>query len=282
MFPYIGGKSHHAKWIVELFPDDFETFVDVFGGAGWLTVKNTKAIGKRTVYNDFNPLLANVFECFRIPEQLILEMNKIPSSNIDIYKAFQKELFVDLNWDDISMGDFILATKYLYLQTQIFSGTPLSAKNVSYFTDLKSGGKYPSKYETLKRKLTNKKILTSLKSIYAVENKDCVEVIKKYDAPDAFFYIDPPYFKKEFYYTSDFSRGKHAELAALLSDIKGRFALSYYDFPELKMLYPPEKFRWHRRNVYKSSATRSGKDADYKNISSATEILIMNYTCGEV
>ena len=34
MFPYIGGKAHHVKWLDLLFPDDAKQFVEVFGGAG--------------------------------------------------------------------------------------------------------------------------------------------------------------------------------------------------------------------------------------------------------
>jgi DNA adenine methylase len=279
MFPYIGGKAHHVKWMDNLFPSNFNTFVEVFGGAGWVSVKSKKVSDSTTrIYNDFNPLLANVYECLRRDPSLVLTaMNQTPKSEEPRYRQYQKELFVDLDWKTVQLGDLDLAVKYLYLQTQVFAGTPLSAINVPYFTELKANGKYPSKYDTLKKKLSTRKITDRLTAITAVEKLDCVDLIKKYDSPDTFFYIDPPYHNMEFYYSQDFPREKHEELAETLSTIKGRFALSYYDFDDLKKFYPENQFHWHRQSVYRSAATRSGKDKNYRSKSRGTEILIMNY-----
>ena len=183
-----------------------------------------------------------------------------------------------LDWSTVTLGDVDLAVKYLYLQTQVFAGTPLSLTNVPYFTETKAGGKYPSKYDTLKKKLAHDKITVRLTDITCVEQLDCIDLIKKYDSEDTFFYVDPPYYKMEFYYSKDFPREKHLELADTLANIKGKFALSYYDFDDLKLFYPESKFNWHRQNVYRSAATRSSNTANYKTKSKGTEILIMNYS----
>ena len=165
----------------------------------------------------------------------------------------------------------------MYLQTQVFAGTPLSKNNVPYFTEIKTKGKYPSKYDTLIKKLRDDKIVNRLSNITTVEKIDCVELIKKYDSRDTFFYLDPPYHSKEFYYSQDFPKEKHKELADVLNNIEGKFALSYYDFEDLRIFYPESKFRWYRKDVYRSAATRSSTDDDYGEKSRAEEILIMNY-----
>jgi DNA adenine methylase len=280
MFPYIGGKAHHVGWLDPLFPNTFSKFVEVFGGAGWVSVKSKKVTqATDRVYNDFNPLLANVYECFRTdPKLLLSKMNAVPKSDPALYKAYQLELFGTMDWTKVQLGNFDLAVKYLYLQTQVFAGTPLSTTNVPYFTETKAGGKYPSKYDTLKKKLIKDDITNRLKEITKIEQMDCIDLIKKYDSPGTFFYVDPPYFKMEFYYSKDFPREKHQELADVLSNIQGKFALSYYDFDELKEFYPEDKFTWHRQGVYRSAATRSGNNKDYKEKSKGTEILIMNYS----
>lgn len=279
MFPYIGGKAHHVKWMDPLFPNSFPTFVEVFGGAGWVSVKSNKVAQSTTrVYNDFNPLLANVFECFRRdPAAVLAKMDSIPKSNLGLYKQFQRELFGALDWTAVTLGDLDLCVKYLYLQTQVFAGTPLSTTNVPYFTETKAGGKYPSKYDTLRNKLSNHKFTDRLTQITAVEQMDCIDLIKKYDSLDTFFYVDPPYYNMEFYYSKDFPREKHKELADTLANIQGKFALSYYDFDDLKLFYPETQFTWHQQSVYRSAATRSGKDKNYKTKSKGTEVLIMNY-----
>jgi DNA adenine methylase len=263
-----------------LFPNTFPTFVEVFGGAGWVSVKSPKVAQATTrVYNDFNPLLANVYECFRRdPAAVLAKMNATPKSDVALYKQYQQELFAQLDWTKVQLGDLDLCVKYLYLQTQVFAGTPLSTKNVPYFTETKAGGKYPSKYDTLRNKLSKTDITDRLKQITAVEQMDCIDLIKKYDSPDTFFYIDPPYYNMEFYYSKDFPREKHEELADTLANIQGKFALSYYDFDDLKLFYPEPQFTWHRQSVYRSAATRSSKDKNYSAKSKGTEILIMNYT----
>ena len=279
MFPYIGGKSHHVKWMDELFPESFDTFVEVFGGAGWVSVKSPKVGNtKRRVYNDFNPLLSNLYYCFsNHSTELLNQMEEYEKSNVELYREFQKELFGSGEMSIDRLGNIELAAKYAYLQTQIFAGTPLSDKNVYYFTEVKSNGKYPSKYETLKKKLRNEKILNRLHSIDEVRNADCIEVIKEYDSKDTFFYLDPPYYNMEFYYSKDFPKEKHAELAETLSNIKGKFALSYYDFEDLHNFYPNDKFFWYRKDVYRSASTRSSADEDFSKKSRGEEIFITNY-----
>lgn len=279
MFPYIGGKAHHVKWMDRLFPQQFDTFVEVFGGAGWVSVKSARVATAQTrIYNDFNPLLANVYECLRQdPARVLAIMDATGKSDLARYQQYQQDLFVDLDWGQVVLGDFDLAVKYLYLQTQVFAGTPLSATNVAYFTEQKAGGKYPSKWDTLRKKLTKDAITDRLSGITRVEKMDCEDLVRKYDSPGTFFYIDPPYYNMEFYYSQDFPRDKHASLAETLSGIQGRFALSYYDFDDLRVFYPEDRFRWHRQSVYRSAATRSGKDQDYGKKSRGTEILIMNY-----
>ena len=50
------------------------------------------------------------------------------------------------------------------------------------------------------------------------------------------YFIVIAYFKMEDYYVQDFQRHQHKELAEKLKGIKGKFVLSYYDFPELRDL----------------------------------------------
>ena len=61
------------------------------------------------------------------------------------------------------------------------------------------------------------------------------EIIEKYDSEKTYFYVDPPYWKTENYYSlHDFDAQDHKKLCLQLSNIKGRFSLSYYDFDLLE------------------------------------------------
>lgn len=280
MFPYIGGKCHHSKWLDPLFPNSgIKTYVEVFGGAGWVGVKSQKIVTATTrVYNDFNPFIANIHECFRAKQQeLLARLESFPKSDRALYQTFQQEIF-GANAPTVVLGDVDLAAKYLYMQTQIFSGVTLGIDSPIYFVDVASNGKYPSKYDALKNKLRNPKFTDRLAQVTHIENADCIDVIKKWDSPDTFFYVDPPYFKKEYLYTHEFPREKHEELADTLKACQGRWCLSYYDFDELREWYPQDQYHWHSQDVFRWSSTRSHKRENFKESSRGTEIAVLNYT----
>ena len=63
MFPYIGGKKHHSKWIDPFAPTDAKTYVEVFGGAMWFYwMSNKLPVEKKEteiIFDDFLPWLGN-------------------------------------------------------------------------------------------------------------------------------------------------------------------------------------------------------------------------------
>jgi DNA adenine methylase len=271
MISYIGGKSTIGKWIRSYIPSDTETYVECFGGMFWvyynidLSLYNNM---KNIVYNDFNPLNVNLFNCVRNYKEFSKIINEIPSQNSELFYQFQNELFNSDLKVDITKSDYELAYKYVYLLTQVWSGTnPEKGK----FIDLK--GKYKSKFDTFKDKLMNPKWQQYFDKITIVENLDFEDLIKKYDDETTYFYCDPPYFKTENYYANhEFGIETHERLATTLQNIKGKFSLSYYDFPQLTEWYPKDKYIWESKDFAKASMAKSGK-AQTK----GTELLIMNY-----
>ena len=262
MFPYMGGKAHHIKHLDKLFPITFTTFVDVFGGAGWVSVKSLIAqTAQLQVYNDYNPHLANIFKYFsEDPESVKQQLMTWPQQDKTLYRQFQQEIF----GASPTPLDLTTAAKYLYLEVQSFTGNTLGLNSSVYFDKKNIHGLNP-----LLKKLSDEKIVNRLKRL-TVENLDCVEVINKYDSPDTFFYIDPPYYEKEHYYTQAFGKDKHKELAQCLNRIQGQFALSYYDFPELNTWFPTDKFRRTTYTKSKQSSSRTNKKL-------GTELVIRNY-----
>ena len=98
-------------------------------------------------------------------------------------------------------------------------------------------------------------------------------MIEKYDSEKTYFYVDPPYWKTENYYSNhDFDRGDHERLAKTLLSIKGLFSLSYYDFPLLREWFSPYEYVWEKKEFAKAAAAKSGKKQNM-----GEELLIMNY-----
>jgi DNA adenine methylase len=265
MLSYIGGKSKIGKWIVPFYDKDMETYVETFGGMFWcffnMDLKQFPNL-KKVVYNDFNPLNHNLFQCIKNPERLLEALNSIPCQQFgeeitpSIYKeqflSFQAEIF-DKNFS-LKAGDYEIAAKYAYVLTQVFSG---SKPETSSFIDLK--GKYKSKYLTFRDKLSKPDWVEHFLKITEVENMDFADVIAKYDSPTTYIYLDPPYWKTENYYNNhDFDREDHERLAKVLHNVQGKFSLSYYDFELLHEWFPEEQYRWEKKEFAKAAAAKKG------------------------
>lgn len=276
---YIGGKSKIGKWIVPFYPKDMETYIEPFGGMFWcfFNMDLTQYPNlKEVVYNDFNPLNYNLFQCLQNPERLLEEINNIPcqqkgeSPTPDIYKeqfiSFQAEIFAD-NFS-VQAYDYEVAAKYVYVVTQVFSG---SKPETSSFIDLK--GKYKSKYLTFRDKLSKPDWVEYFLNITHIENMDFEDLILKYDSDKTFHYVDAPYWKTENYYNNhDFDSKDHERLANTLKRVKGKFGMSYYDFPQLHEWFPEDEYRWERKEFMKAAAAKKGKPQ-----TKGEELLIMNY-----
>jgi DNA adenine methylase len=279
MLSYIGGKSKIGKWIVPYYPKDMEVYLETFGGMFWcffnMDLKLYPNLNK-VVYNDFNPLNYNLFKCVQNPSELLRAINSIDcqKQGTDITPSIYKEQFISFQAEifnegfSVNPGDYEVAAKYVYILTQVFSG---SKPETSSFIDLK--GKYKSKYLTFRDKLSKPDWVEHFLKITDVENMDFSDVINKYDSESTYIYLDPPYWKTENYYSNhDFDRQDHERLANTLHQVKGKFSLSYYDFPLLSEWFPKDKYTWEMKQFAKAASAKKGEKQNM-----GEELLIMNY-----
>jgi DNA adenine methylase len=279
MISYIGGKSKIGKWIVPFYPTDMETYVEPFSGMFWcffnMDLEKYPNL-KKVVYNDFNPLNYNLFKCVQNPSELQRVMDEIEVQQVGVidtsielkekFNTFQSEIF----GEGFKVGncDYLTAAKYVYVLSQVFSG---SKPETSNFIDLK--GKYRSKYLAFRDKLSKPNWVDHFLKITDVENLDFQDVIEKYDSPSTYFYVDPPYWKTENYYSNhDFDRDDHERLAIALNNVQGKFSLSYYDFELLHDWFPETKNRWEKKEFAKAAAAKKGTKQNM-----GEELLILNY-----
>ena len=279
MISYIGGKSKIGKWIVPFYPTDMETYVEPFSGMFWcffnMDLEKYPNL-KKVVYNDFNPLNYNLFQCVQNPSELQRVMDEIEVQQVGVidtsielkekFNTFQSEIF----GEGFKVGncDYLTAAKYVYVLSQVFSG---SKPETSSFIDLK--GKYRSKYLAFRDKLSKPNWVDHFLKITDVENLDFQDVIEKYDSPSTYFYVDPPYWKTENYYSNhDFDRDDHERLAIALNNVQGKFSLSYYDFELLHDWFPETKNRWEKKEFAKAAAAKKGTKQNM-----GEELLILNY-----
>jgi len=285
MISYIGGKSRIGKWIVPFIPKDIETYVEGFSGMFWvffnMDLRDYPKL-ETVVYNDFNKLNTNLFKWAKKYDILHEELSKYPCQQMGIedtpplyeemFNQYQREVF-NPELVITEENGLEIACKYVYVLTQIFSG---SKPESSSYMDYK--GKYRCKVLVFLDKLKNPKYRQHFDKITFVENMDFQSVVEKYDSKKTYFYMDPPYWKTENYYSNhDFDSNDHERLYKCLVNIKGKFSLSYYYFDKLTSWFPKRNFYWVQKQFKKAA---SAKMDGTQNI--ATELLITNYKIEQI
>ncbi len=83
-----------------------------------------------------------------------------------------------------------------------------------------------------------KEVQQRLKSVY-FEGQPWEEVIKAFDSPDMLFYLDPPVLAwlGEKFCRHEFKPESYKALRNRLSDIEGKFMLSYDESKDIRKLY---------------------------------------------
>lgn len=245
---WIGGKNNLKKEIVSRFPENYSTYVEVFGGAGWVLFHKEK--GGIEVYNDLNSNLINLFRVVKYHSKEFIKECEFLFNSRELLEDY-KENYTRRNLTDIQRAsNFYMLIKY------------------SYGSDLKNyGAKTTDKLNSLDYiRRVNERLSKVL-----MENLDFERCIKKYDKEETLFYLDPPYLKTESYYKNvDFVIEDHKRLRDILKNIKGKFLLSYNDCEEVRELYKYfniVEIERHNNLVSKYE----NKERNYK------ELIIMNY-----
>lgn len=212
---WIGGKKLLRKEIMNRFPENFNRYIEVFGGAGWVLFSKEKH-AEIEVYNDANGDLVNLYRCVKYHcGELQRELSFMLNS---------RELFYDFasQYNTRGMTDIQKAARFFMII------------KTSYGTDCRSYGCVKKDINVTIQYLT---AIQERLSTVIVENKDFENLLKVYDKPDALIYLDPPYYGTEKYYQAQFASEDHIRLHKALNNVKGKFILSYNDCEFIRDLY---------------------------------------------
>jgi len=216
-FGWVGGKTRLAKKIIKLIPPH-ELYVEVFGGA--LAVLYAKERSKREVINDIDGELINLHKIIKTrPETLSMYLNTM---------LISRELFNNIKNGELKPRNDIERAAFFYYKIQNSFGST----NTTFAMNAKKRG-VNNIYKSFLKHSERLKMVT-------IENKDFSYILKHYDKPFTFFYLDPPYVGTEKYYKNlaeGFTLDDHKRLADILKNIKGKFLLSYNDCKLVRELY---------------------------------------------
>lgn len=284
---YFGGKNRFEDYIKPIVPLNYKVYLEPFAGSFGVYFFLDMPKDTKVIYNDINRDQANLVACSKQYEKfydyLKNELDSVTGSlycketDSELIKIHYKELYYSLKKSNFrnetfNIPDFKRASLYSFLLTSAFSSCSYTAAGFSGF-----------KLKTFLNKLKNVELQKKLDKINIFETLSFEEIIMKYDSPDTFIYLDPPYNSVEkkgsddqragWYGTKDeFGQKEHIQLLELLKTTKSRWALSYYDFPALSEHLPKDKYTWLEKDFFRSSASFS----DTKD-TKGTELLILNY-----
>lgn len=285
---YFGGKNKFQNFIAPAAPRYYKIYLEPFAGsfAVYFFLDTPKDV--KIIYNDINQDQTNLVACSKDYEVFYKFLkNEIDNPNGSLYcketdekliKEHYKNLYYsfknsDFRYQKFNIPDMKRASQYAFLLTSAFSSCSYTAAGFSGF-----------KLKTFLNKLKNEGLQNKLSKITSFETSDFEKIIKKYDSPDTFIYLDPPYNTVEkksmnadtrsgWYGTKDeFGQAEHAKLLELLKTLKSKWMLSYYYFDELGKQLPKDQYFWLEKEFFRSSASFS----ENKNVK-GNELLILNY-----
>lgn len=258
VFPYPGGKSYLAPWIIEHFPPH-KGYVEVFGGGA--AVLLTKEPSHTEVYNDLDDDLVQFFTVLREQEDELIEwLDQVPYAR-EQHQRFKEDFYSGERPDD----PIERAGRFFYLRYSQYAS--------KYRTPSGFAGAHQRNKARKLRNASEKlhKFAERFRDVQ-IEKLDFEELITRYDSEETFFYCDPPYMDEgdDLYRHGEF---EHERLVDVLVETEGNWAVSYQRLPErLKDYVVVEKGRSQFMNKQHDNDSRSNE---------ATERLVMNYDLEE-
>ena len=234
---WIGGKHILAKKIISIMPEH-HTYVEVFGGAGWVLFKKPQS--KVEVWNDLNSDLVNLFRVVRNKLDQFKHRQYYLLASREEYCVFQKAIKEGKFKDDIDR-----AIAFYYCIKNSFGS--------SVFNGWAFGPDRPPRYCSSFDYLNAAR--ERLKNVY-IDNLSYERLIPNWDRKHTLFYCDPPYYmlirkKGKDYYQCAFTEEDHVKLRDMLKRIAGKFILSYDDDPYVRRLY--REFKMTKTNSVRYS-----------------------------
>ncbi len=216
---YIGGKSKLSETIIKIMPEH-EAYCEVFAGAAWVLFR--KEPSKFETINDLDSGLVAFYRVLQHHlEEFVKQFKWLLSS---------REWFEDYKRQQEAGGltEIQRAARYYYLQRLCFGGR---VKGKTY-----GGGPFTRPRINLIR-FEEELSEVHLRLVRVqIEHLPWNKFVKRYDRPQTFFYMDPPYYLAP-YYNHNMALPDYEEMAQILAGIQGKFLLSINDTPEMRDVF---------------------------------------------
>lgn len=212
LLPWPGGKSWLVPRLLKMMPPH-TCYCEVFGGSGALLL--TKDRSPLEVYNDAKSELVNLFRVVRFHrDELLAELELVLNSREEFAAYCQQPGLTDIQ----------RAARWFFRVQTCFGGTSITSFGVSKLT---GGAAMSSRIGRLEKLAA----LSARLDRVCIENLDWRDCLERYDGPETFFFLDPPYTQGDAKLYGAWNDEQMQELAARIGSLKGHWLLTVDDSP---------------------------------------------------
>ncbi|MBF2085170.1 DNA adenine methylase [Thermoleptolyngbya sp. C42_A2020_037] len=231
-FGWYGGKFNHLNWLLPLLPQATHYCEPFAGSAAVLLNREPSPV---ETYNDIDGEVVNFFRVLRDQqEDLIRAIGLTPFSREELRIAVEEPI------DNLS--ELERARRFFVRARQVRTGLAqtASAGRWAHCKLTSRAGMAGAVSRWLGSVEGLSEIVQRLLRVQ-IENATAIEVIQRYDSEETLFYCDPPYphdSRGDIHaYGYEMTDNDHRELAEVLTNLKGKVALSGYRCELLDKLY---------------------------------------------
>jgi len=220
LFCWVGGKNFMVNRLLRIIPPH-TIYIEPFVGGG--SVYFAKEPAYLEVISDIDPNVINLYKSLK-DYSIIYKYNRC------------------VDYCNLSESKLVNLCKLIY-EKKIKQDKLLNpCELLVYISAVYGGDLYKEPQKRISTKAINKiRHIPSILDKYCARLQNTVvlcsdyrPVILRYDKPQAFIYLDPPYIvKQNFYRTGDWTLNQFKELLDLLVRVKGKFLLNINTIPEI-------------------------------------------------
>jgi DNA adenine methylase len=254
---YYGGKQNMLRHILPNIPEHI-IYTEAFFGGG-----------------------AVFFSKKSVPSEIINDLNAQVMNFYSVCKTDFDELKLKIEATVFARSTYSVAMT-IYRMPHLFNKIQQAwafyiATNMGFGCRIGSWGldKYGKRVKAfLNKKIIFDEAIPQRLERTQIETGNAIKVIKQYDTPETFHYIDPPYIETNMGHYAGYSISEYIELLKCLSQIKGKFLLS--GFPNTILDLYIQEFGWQIKSF---DQPKSASKATLGKARSArkTEVLVSNY-----
>lgn len=217
-FPYYGAKGRLAGQIVDLMPRH-RVYVEPFAGSA--AVLFAKPAAPVEVINDLDRNVTTFFRVLRDDADALIQALR--------FTPYARDEFAAADLAEEGLTDLERARRFFVRTTQGHNAAGSGGR-----AGWSNGIRTKHTDATATRNLVERlgQVAERLRTV-VVDNRDAAEVVAAHDAPDAVFYLDPPYLSGTRQCDRDYAHEAgsddfHRGLAAALHGVQGTVLLSGY------------------------------------------------------